>query len=307
VLIAGFAASFDVRRRLWPRLLAAGLIAFALVLPWRVWYAAHGFPSGGPESGYEGPIADLDRLWPAFEITLRSFVHPDLWHFAWALAAAAILLAALAGSWRMSLYAATFVVAGLGTVTWILWVNQELGLYHEDWPIRRFLGTPMLVLAILTPMLLQRAWSSESAPRSPVVPSARLGVLSVLFRPSSAAWLIVLVGLLSHPGSALVGYSGSGLPGGWPSFPGTADCDAAPVDGANARLVVGYADSYAEATAMRERALGAGLPAVVASQDGCGRLRVYVDDLPTIAAAQELIVGAQAAGLTPTVEHDPDG
>jgi hypothetical protein len=127
----------------------------------------------------------------------------------------------------------------------------------------------------------------------------------VLYRPTAAAWLIVLLGLLSHPGSALLGYSGSGLPGGWLSFPGTAGCDAAPVAGTNARLVVGYADSYPEATAMRDRARAAGLGDVEASQDGCGRLRVYVDDLPA-AAVQGMLAEAQAAGLRPTVELDPD-
>ncbi len=115
----------------------------------------------------------------------------------------------------------------------------------------------------------------------------------------------MLVGLLSHPGSALVGYSGSGLPGGWLSFPGSAGCDLAPVDGANVRLVVGYADTYPDATAMQARARVAGLDEVQAGQDGCGRVRVYVDDLPT-AEAQGMLVEAQAAGLSATVELDPD-
>jgi hypothetical protein len=165
-------------------------------------------------------------------------------------------------------------------VTWVLWVNHGLTLIHEDWAIRRLIGTPVLLLAVLTPLLLQRAWSSE--PRSG---AAGLGArLEVLFRPTIAAWLVVLVGVLSHPGSALVGYSGSGLPGGWPGFPGPAGCDAAPVAGENVRLVVGYADSYPEATAIGDRARAAGLVDIETSQDGCGRLRVYVDDLPTAAA-----------------------
>jgi hypothetical protein len=305
VLFAGLAASLGERRRAWPRLVAAGLIAFALVLPWRIWYTSHGIASVGPDTGYDGHVSDLDRLWPAFEITLRSLVHPDLWHFAAVLAVAAIVLALLAGAWRISLYTAAFLVASVGAVTWILWVNHGLTLIHEDWAIRRFVGTPMLVLAALTPLLLQRAWSPGGVSGSSDV-GGRLGVLSMLHRPTSAAWAIVLVGLLSHPGSALVGYPGSGLPGGWPSFPGTAGCDARPEDGAGVRLVVGYADSYREATSLRERTRQAGLAEVETSQDGCGRLRVYVDDVPTAAAARELASDAQAAGLTPTLEHDPD-
>jgi hypothetical protein len=301
VLFAGLVASFTDRRVLWPRLLAAGLIAFALVLPWRIWVLANDLPSVGSDTGYDGPFSDLDRLWPAFEITVRSLVHQGLWHYAPVLALAAIVLALLAGAWRISLYAAASLVAAVGAVTWVLWVNHGLTLIHDDWAIRRFTGTTVLVLAVLTPLLLQRAWSSAAAPTAFGV-TARLGVL---FRPTAVAWAIVLVGLLSHPGSALLGYSGSGLPGGWLTFPGTAGCDADPVAGANARLVVGYADSYPEATTMRDRARSAGLGDVEASQDGCGRLRVYVDDLPT-AAAEGMLAEAQAAGLSPTVELDPD-
>jgi hypothetical protein len=280
----------------------AGLVSVALVLPWRIWFTAHDLPAAGYDTGYTGVFSDVDRLRPALEISLRTLFHEDLWHFVPVLGVAAIVLALLAGAWRVALYSGAFVVAGFAAVTWILWTNHGFALIHDDWAIRRMTGTTVLVLAVLTPLLLQRAWSSEPPSRTPVEPPRN----DVLFRQSGVAWAIVLVGVLSHPGSALVGYSGSGFPGAWPSFPGTAGCDAAPVAGANVRLVVGYADSYPEATAMRERARVAGLGDVEASQDGCGRLRVYVDDLPTVAAAQALLVEAQTAGLMPAVELDTD-
>jgi hypothetical protein len=302
VLLAGFVASFAERRQLWRPLFLAGLIAIALVLPWRIWLTVHDLPSTGSDTGYVGVVSSLDRLWDSLEISLRTLFHEGLWHIAPVLAIAAILLALLGGAWRLSLYAGTLLVASVAAVTWILWVNHALALIHDDWAIRRFIGTVVLVLAVLTPLLLQRAWSSEPAGRAAVDPRGR----DMLFRQSIVAWAIVLVGVLSHPGSALIGYSGSGLPGGWPSFPGTAGCAAAPVAGANVRLVVGYADSYPEAAAMRERARDAGLVDLETSQDGCGRLRVYVDDLQTSAAAQALLVEAQAAGLRPTFELDPD-
>jgi hypothetical protein len=301
VLFAGLVASFAERRQLWPRLLAAGLVAFALVLPWRIWFVAHGFPGDGPETGYLGAFSYLERVWPSLKISVTMLFHEELWHFATVLAVAAILLALLSGAWKVSLFAAAFLVAGVGGVTWLVWSNTFLNPVYDDWAIRRFTGTTALVLAVLTPLLLQRAWSSKRASRA----TAALPGRRLLFGPSTAAWAIVLVGLLSHPASALVGSSRSGLPGGWPSFPGTAGCDAAPVEGANVRLVVGYADSYPEATTMGDRARAAGLGNVETSQDGCGRLRVYVDDLPT-ADAQGLLAEAQAAGLTPTVERDPD-
>jgi hypothetical protein len=301
VLLAGLVASFAERRQLWPRLLAAGLAAFALVLPWRIWFVAHGFPGDGPETGYLRAFSYLERVWPSLKISVTMLFHEELWYFATVLAAAAILLALLGGAWKVSLFAATFLAAGVAGVTWVVWSNTFLVPVFDDWAIRRFTGTTALVLGVLTPLLLERAWSSGAASRT----MAELPGQRFLFGPSRAAWAIVLVGLLSHPGSALVGSSRSGLPGGWPSFPGAAGCDVAPVEGANVRLVVGYADSFPEATAMRERARAAGLGDVEASQDGCGRLRVFVDDLP-VAAAQGMLVEAQSAELTPTLELDPD-
>ena len=112
VLLAGFVASFAERRRLWPRLFAAGLVALALVLPWRIWFTAHGFPATGSDTGYDGVVSDLDRLWPALEISLRTLFHQDLWHFAPVLGVAAIVLALLSGAWRLAVFAGTFLVAG---------------------------------------------------------------------------------------------------------------------------------------------------------------------------------------------------
>ena len=68
------------------------------------------------------------------------------------------------------------------------------------------------MLAVLTPVLLQRAWEPVSRVRA-----GSPGV-DALFGRSRVAWVIVLVGVLSHPGAMLLGYSGSGLPGGGPSF-----------------------------------------------------------------------------------------
>ena len=303
VLLAGFVASFADRRRLWPRLLAAGLVALALVLPWRVWFTVHGFPATGSDTAYDGIVSDLDRLWPALEISFRTLVHQDLWHFAPLVGMSAIVLALLAGAWRLSAFAGTFLLAGIAAVTWVLWVNHVLALIHEDWALRRLTGTTFLVLGVLTPLLLHRAWqSAEPAPDVLADPSAP----DALFRPSRLAWVVVLVGLLSHPAAMLVGYAGSGLPGGRPSLSATARCTPAPVAGRSVRVVLGYVDSYPKAITLRERARRAGLVEVENSQDDCGRLRVFVDDVPSIDVAQSLLVDARAAGLSPAVELDPD-
>jgi hypothetical protein len=295
VLLAALVASFVDRRRLWKPLLAAGLLAFALALPWRIWFTAHGLPGDGPQLGYLGSFSHLDRVWPALRLNVATLLDDDLWHYAPFLAAAAIVLGALARVWKESLFAAAFVVARIAAGTWVSWSNPVAS--NDVWPVHRYAAITLLALAALTPLLLQRAWSAVS----PV--TAGTADRDVLFGSSRLAWLVVLVGVLSHPASMLVGYSGSGLPGTEPSFPGATGCAAAPAGGSNVRVVVGYAESYPEATAMRERARAAGLGGVRAGQDGCGQVRVYVDGSSEVEAS-ELVARAQAAGLEPTIEAD---
>jgi hypothetical protein len=299
VLLAGFAASFVDRRRAWKPLLFVGLAAFTLALPWRIWVVAHGLPGDGPQLGYLGAFSHLDVVRPAFELNVETLVDSDLWHFTPFLAIAAIVLAALARVWRVSLFAGVFLVATVVGGTWVSWSNPVA--FNDLWPVQRYVAITVLVLAALTPLLLQRAWSAASSGTAVELPA-----WDVLLRESWAAWLVVVVGVLSHPAAMLVGYSGSGLPGGPPSFPSADGCADRPADGSSVRVVVGYTDSYPEAMTLRDRARAAGLSAAETRQDGCGRVRVFVDDVPSMAAARTEVDKARAAGLTPTVESDID-
>jgi hypothetical protein len=303
VLLAGLIASFAERHQLWRRLLAAGLVAFALVLPWRIWFTAHGLQGDGPDTGYVGAFSYFDRVWPAVEISATTLFNRDLWDFAPAVAAVAILLALLSRAWTLSLYVGSFVIATVAAASWVLWSNRGLALTSDEWTTRRLMGTTVLVLAVLTPLLLTRAWSSEPASRASIESPGP----DAFLRRSRAAWVIVIVGVLSHPVSMLVGYSGSGLPGGVPHLGSVASCVSSPAPGQRVRVVVGYARSYPEAVAIRRRAQKAGLSATEVAQDGCGRLRVYVDDVRAVEESEPLLAEARAARLTPTIESDTDG
>ena len=168
----------------------------------------------------------------------------------------------------------------------------------------RLTGTTILVLAALTPLILQRAWSgrSERSPSYRLMPPWP----DAFITRSTAAWAIVFVGLLSHPGAMRVGYSGSGLPGGAPRFPTVDDCVSPPTPDGRVRVVIGYADSYPEANLLRARAVAAGVRGTELGQDGCGRVRVYVDDVSNVAASQRMIEMTRAAGLGSSLELDTD-
>lgn len=277
VVLAALVASWgDSRRSLRP-LVLAGVTALALAAPWRVWFSLHGVPSDAPAGGYLGSLSHLDRVWPSLRLVVTTLFDQDLWPFVSVLAVAALLLAALAGAWRTAVYGVVFLAGAIAASTWAIWSNISLGFSEQDQlnPIVRLTGTTILVLAALTPLLLQVAWDRTSS--GPPVPSSAVspGPDAILCR-SLGAWAIVLVGVLSHPASMLVGYSGSGLPGGAPSFAGSGACVAAPAEARTVRRVVGYASSYPEAEELRRRAVGAGLKDVRLGQDGCGRVRVFV-------------------------------
>ncbi len=301
VLVAAFAATWAERRLRWKPLLVTGLVAFALALPWRIWFVAHALPGDGPDAGYLGAFHHLDRVWPSFHLVLTTLFDRDLWPIVSAVAVAAIVLAAVAGSWRISAYSAVFLGASLAMCTWAIWSNTDLPITQADEanPIVRVTSTPILVLAVLTPLLLERTWSARTTPAS-AEPAGTVLRDALVFR-SRWAWVVVAVGLLSHPGAMLVGYSGSGLPGGLPHFPSASDCVSAPVAGERVRVTVGYADTYQEANALAGRARAAGLGAIRIGQDGCGRLRVFAAGMES-AAALHMLAAAREAGLRPALE-----
>lgn len=276
VLVAAFAASLGDGRRSWRPLLLAGGVAFGLTLPWRLWFTTVGIGIGGdaPQSGYLGSFRQLDRVWPSVRLALRTLFDNDLWPFVAVLGVAAVLLAALARAWRLAVFGGVFLAAAVAGCSWAIWSNPSLSFSEDDSlnPIVRLTGTTILSLAVLTPVLLQAAWTGsgrrEARPRR-----ASPGPDALVWR-SLGAWAIVLLGVLSHPGSMLLGYSRSGLPGGAPAFPSHADCVTHTLRDSGGRLV-GYADSYPEAFELRRRALSSGLRNVEARRDGCGRVRVF--------------------------------
>ncbi len=264
-------------RRSWRPLLLAGGAAFALTLPWRIWFTAVGIGIGSdaPESGYLGSFRHLDRVLAVAAARPPDAVRPGslaVRRGARRRRRAARRARAAPGAWPSS--ERVFLAAAVAACSWAIWSNPSLSFSEDDSlnPIVRLTGTTILSLAVLTPLLLQAAWTGsgrrEARPRR-----ASPGPDALVWR-SLGAWAIVLLGVLSHPGSMLLGYSRSGLPGGAPAFPSHADCVTHTLRDSGGRLV-GYADSYPEAFELRRRALSSGLRNVEVRRDGCGRVRVF--------------------------------
>ena len=301
LIVAGGAASWADRRWAWPRLAALGAAAFALSLPWRAWVALQGYRSDAPEGGFFAFLDDVDRARDSLWLAVRAMFGYDLWLVLPAAAVVAAVLAFLAGARRGAVFTLAFIGATLAANAWVTLTNPvTISLDYSLNPATRFMVTPLLVVASVLPLLLERAWSGGSGwPPT----QNRVAVGSRWF---AMPWAIVLAALVLYPASMAAGFSSFRLPGGAPTFPSRAECERSPTAGELVRVVFGYARSYPEATVIRERALGAGLQTTEIARDGCGRLRVFVDDVPGVAAGNALALTARKHRLNPVLERDFD-
>ncbi len=302
VLSAALVASWRERRTRWPALGAAGIVTLALAIPWRVWLRAHGVPSDAPESGYFGFLGDLDRAWSSFWLVLSSTFDYDLWLLVPVLGLAACALALAAGARRVPVFALCLVGASIVGSTWVIWSNPVFEITQDYGinPVGRLAGDLVLILGTLTPLVLAQAWLG-SADRPSSVSESFPGHQQ-RWR-TSAAWAIVIAAVVVYPASMLVGTSALRLPGGLPRFPSAEECVRPWSEGRQARLVLGYEESFARAFVLRRKAQAAGFDAAEVAADGCGRVRVFSDEiLENSGELDNRVARAVAAGLDPTVE-----
>jgi hypothetical protein len=167
VVAAALVASCRDARRAWPKLVAAAAVAFALELPWRVWFESHDLRGELPESGFLGLFEHTNRGWPAFESVLRAVLDFGLWSAVLVVAAAAIVLAVLAGARLLPAYAGIVYVLAVAGFTWVLWSFTELELpFVQDEgvnPIVRLVGSLVILSTALVPLLLTAAWRGSDA------------------------------------------------------------------------------------------------------------------------------------------------
>ncbi|MDP9223999.1 MAG: hypothetical protein M3P18_09100 [Actinomycetota bacterium] len=110
-----------------------------------------------------------------------------------------------------------------------------------------------------------------------------------------APWALVLV--------AGIGYPVGIVSGGTPHFPKRSDCvDLATKDG-EIEAVFGRFDKRAEAAARLELVIGRGFKGSEIQGDGCGRIKVVLHGIPTLAVGRALAAEARSEGLNVTLEY----
>jgi len=116
-------------------------------------------------------------------------------------------------------------------------------------------------------------------------------------RPFAAAPFLVLVAALAYP----VGVLSSGSP----RFPTRAECIHPAQEGVQLEAVFGRFDLRSDADARLRRVLGAGFKGTKIEADGCGRLKVDVAGIPSLAVGNDLLAEARKVGIRATLESVP--
>ena len=162
IVIAGLAASWHMRRFAWPRIALAGGCAFALSVPWRIWFSSRELTGELPESGFLGLFDQLDRPWPAVQSVVPALLDYELWLVVIPLAAVAIALSLMGGARVLPTYAGLVYALAVAGFVWVLWAFTEIELpFVQDEgvnPIVRLCGSLVVLSAGLVPLLLDAAW-----------------------------------------------------------------------------------------------------------------------------------------------------
>jgi hypothetical protein len=103
--------------------------------------------------------------------------------------------------------------------------------------------------------------------------------------------------------AAAIAYPVGIVSGGAPHFPERSDCVNLATRDGQIDAVFGRFDKRSDAVAKLRVVLGRGFTGSKVEGDGCGRLKVVVHGIPTLAVGRELATEARKVGLEVALEH----
>jgi len=164
VVAAGLAATWRSARSAWLWIVGLAALAYAVNLPWRIWWTSRHLLPDTPDSGVGKLSATASRVAPAFRIVLELLFSYDLWLVATPIAVAAAVAVVFRREYGLAtLYLMTSALAVVG-FTWILWSIPSLPLDTSQLtPIPRAVGSVVLLSIVFAPLLLSRLRAGEPA------------------------------------------------------------------------------------------------------------------------------------------------
>lgn len=93
------------------------------------------------------------------------------------------------------------------------------------------------------------------------------------------------------------------LAGGTPAFPSRDDCVRPAVEEGEIEAVFGRFESEWKAVELRDQALAVGFVGTETIRDACGRMKVVLPGIPSLAVGREFAEQARTAGFEVTLEQ----
>ena len=286
IVVAGAVASWRQWRYAWPRLALVAGVAVAALVPWRIWFSSRDLTESSPRRAALALFHNLDRGWPAFQSAVTTLFDYDLWLVVVPLVGVGVILAFLAGA-------------------------RDHFRRMRSRSTRRARGPRMGAVVVHGARVAVRAGRGSESDRpalgvsrrcirgDPSAPARRRlarqppGGGGVVRR--ALPWLVVALVVLAYPVATLAG--------GEPAFPTRDECvEPATTDG-DIDAVFGYFDSESEAASVRDRAVEVGFTGTEMEWNACGRLRVAVGGIPTLAVGREFVEEATGVGFDVTLEQ----
>jgi hypothetical protein len=103
--------------------------------------------------------------------------------------------------------------------------------------------------------------------------------------------------------AAAIGYPVAVIGAGTPHFPKRSDCVHRATENGDIEAVFGRFDRQADAAARLRQVLARGFTGSQIEGDGCGRLKVVVHGIRTLAVGNELLTEIRSVGLDATLEY----
>ena len=158
LLVAALATTVQTRRWAWPRLVAVGVVAFAVNLPWRLWFGSKHFTGETPGATLGQLLDHVGRIPPSIWLVVRLTFGWHDWLLAAPLGAAAAVVALVWGEKRLSAFFLVLCGLILFGFTWILWAVDSLPIEPTDvTPMPRAVGALVLLSVAFAPLLLASA------------------------------------------------------------------------------------------------------------------------------------------------------
>jgi hypothetical protein len=143
--------------RMWLPIVGVTAAAYALSIPWLLWWTSRHLVSDNPHEQASGLVTPDGHLWPALHLALRIVFSYDFWLVFVPLAIVAALAALTGGGFGRKL-AVIYLSTGLLLVagfTWILWIfGGTLDEQFQSTPIPRAAGSLALLSTVLAPLLI---------------------------------------------------------------------------------------------------------------------------------------------------------